>query len=305
MAIDIFNKILDYYHIENRSERANEIRIACPIHKGTNHSSFVWYSTSMSWCCYSQGCQKRYGSSLLGFVKAMESGDEERAKEILENLDIDYQNIQPIRKIKINKDVHFKQENINFNDKHPSYSNYLSRRGIVKGLQEKYKIAIYRYFYPGQICFPIQNLDKRVVGFTLRSLHSNTAFKWIHKPTGFKTSYNLYNIHYAKPLNGSIFIVEGVIDALKLIAGGINNCVATFGCHISDIQIELLKQIGANTVYAAFDNDEAGRTGNEDACALLHASGLEVHKVNLGQYKDFGEMPICLIQRRCWTTEKY
>jgi DNA primase len=93
-----------------------------------------------------------------------------------------------------------------------------------------------------------------------------------------------------------VVLVEGEKDALRVWSQHIPDvaCVATFGCHLSEQQVELLKKtFGTKArVVLAFDNDNTGFTANIKAWKELKESGFTniVFAVYPKQWKDFGDM---------------
>ena len=64
--------------------------------------------------------------------------------------------------------------------------------------------------------------------------------------------------------NKVVFICEGFMDYLSLrTRGHLKNVVAILGWHISDEQVQKLKDKGVTTVVSALDNDSAGNKGTE------------------------------------------
>jgi hypothetical protein len=308
-----FEEILAYYGITVDDYRVigAQIRMICPIHSGDNRSAFVWRGEYGCWTCYTEQCHKVHGSSAFGFIVAMEGGDTRRAMKVAKQLLADHRELiisrRHHKRYTIEKVTHNTQESADeIARSRFIYSTYPIERGIPRDIQERYRIGIYKDLYPDKIGFPVFARSGRIVGITLRNLHaSDYASKWIHKPTGYKSSINLYNIHRATPRNGTIIITEGPVDVLKLVASGISNCVASFGCHLSYDQIELLKKIGAYKVILAYDDDSAGERGTGEAAKLLELHGMEVWKLTFGNgYNDFGEMPICHIKSRKWKLGK-
>lgn len=307
-----FEKILEYYDLNDYHINGNDIRMSCPIHNGNNKSAFVWRGEYQCWTCYSKCCQELFGSSAYGFILAMENGDYNNAHEIASQ--ITNGNAELIIERRQNKKKHVKQIT---HDSQPAaldiaktnftYSSYPYKRGIPRDIQERYKIGIYKDLYPDKIGFPVFDLKSRIVGITLRALHkTKNAPKWIHKPDGYKSSVNLYNIHRAVPYNGTMIVTEGPIDVLKLVTCGISNCVASFGSRLHDEQISLLKQAGVYKVIMAYDNDEAGHKGMRQAARTLKLQGMEAWKLVLSEnFNDLGEMPICLIKRKEWQMVKF
>jgi DNA primase len=63
-----------------------------------------------------------------------------------------------------------------------------------------------------------------------------------------------------KPIDGSVILVEGSIDALNLINGGLYNATAVLGAtNMSKEKIEGLRFLGVRKLYIMFDGDNAGK----------------------------------------------
>ena len=77
--------------------------------------------------------------------------------------------------------------------------------------------------------------------------------------------------------SGQILLVEGCFDVAQLVEAGILNAGASFGAHLDEHQLPRLSEIAAGTgvshVRVWFDRDSAGRRGQEQALALINASG--------------------------------
>ena len=308
-----FEHVLAYYGFTETEYRVigQQIRMFCPIHHGDNNSAFVWRGEYGCWTCYTQRCHTLYGNGPYGFILAMEGGDIERAEKITRYLVTEHKDIILSRS-------HERSEytaRITHGTQKPAteiaqsrfmYSTYPIERGIPRDIQSRYKIGIYEDLYPDRIGFPVFDKTGRIVGITLRALHiADHVPKWLHRPDGYKSGINLYNIHRATPHNGTMILTEGPIDVLKLVVSGISNVVASFGCHLSGEQIDLLKQVGAHRVILAYDNDKAGNSGTQEAARLLRLHGMDVEKLVLANgYNDFGDAPLCHIRSRNWALEK-
>jgi hypothetical protein len=307
-----FEKVLEYYGFTDDDYRMNgeQIRMTCPIHGGDNTSAFVWRPEYHCWTCYTEQCHKSFGNNVYGFILAMEEGDTARASKVAKEIELINQDEIKARRRERKKYVKI----VSHETQNPAddiaqsrftFSTYPIERGIPRDIQRRYKIGIYKDLYPDKVGFPIFDKKSRIVGITLRALHSSSGPKWIHKPEGYKSSVNLYNIHRAIPVNGIIIVTEGPIDVLKLVTSGISNCVASFGCNLTNDQINLMKGIGAYKVILAYDDDSAGERGTRQAARLLELHGMETWKLEFGNgYNDFGEMPICRIRQRDWKVKK-
>lgn len=119
--------------------------------------------------------------------------------------------------------------------------------------------------------------------------------KWWIYP-GFSKSLELYNIdnlllnpeavEQARQTK-QVIIVEGAFDAAKLVEAGMLNCVATFGSHLYEEQIDRIKmikeEIGEVTFlvwYDRFDKTKAGEIGQEKAINLLEEKGFKAQGFN-------------------------
>lgn len=301
----IFREILAMYGYTegDYSDNDGQIRMACPVHCGDNPSAFTWSDDYSCWRCYSSECHALYGGGAFHFIVAMEQGDlataECKAESLINNSKDVIQNNRHNTRLMRNRTTHYTQPIAVEIDKF-TYSTYADTRGIPRDIQQRYKIGIYHNICHDRLGFPIFAINGRIIGITLRSLHSNQIPKWIHQPKGYKTSINLYNIHTARTRDGTMIVTEGPIDTLKLVASGISNCVASLGCTLSKEQIELLKEVGTHRVILAYDNDKAGGRGARRAAQLLQSYGVEVLYLQLNTYKDLGEMPTCLIKKKDW-----
>jgi 5S rRNA maturation endonuclease (ribonuclease M5) len=310
----VFEEILAYYGVlpEDYSLCSDEyLRMACPVHGGDNATSFVWRLQYHSWACFSHGCHDTMdGNSAFHFILAMEDGDWQKAKGVAEVILSDCKNIisqkRQLRKKKFKRVRHEDQKEITeLSGSRFTYSAYPDRRGISKALQRKYKIGIYGDLFPDKIGFPVFNRNGKIVGITLRKLHENDIGpKWVHKPEGYKSSVNLYNLHFANTYDGRIIVTEGPIDVLKLITCGFTNCVATFGCCMSAEQANLLSSIGTRKAIIAYDNDKPGDTGAQKTASTLQDYGIDSIRLRIKDHNDFGEMPLCLIKQRKWEMEE-
>ena len=87
--------------------------------------------------------------------------------------------------------------------------------------------------------------------------------------------------------NKVVFVCEGFMDYLSLrTRGHIKNVVAILGWHISDEQVQKLKDKGVTTVVSALDNDKAGNKGTEYLKRFFHVIRFDYPE----GVKDAGEM---------------
>jgi len=114
--------------------------------------------------------------------------------------------------------------------------------------------------------------------------------KWYNN-FGFARKCCLYNYWFARKHveeSGEIIIVEGPGDVWRLVESNIHNCVAIFGCELSDEQQIILEKSGAMSVTLLLDNDSAG----EEATIDIKKKLSRYYKLNIPQItsKDLGDM---------------
>lgn len=176
---------------------------------------------------------------------------------------------------------------IGYNPKH-QLSQFLLKKGISRSdliatnLLRFTQDADYDVF-SNRILFPIFNHNNKPVAFSGRAL-DNDQPKYVNTAeTDVYVKGNiLYNYYQAKTIARKeklIYLVEGVIDVIAFDEAGIENVVATLGTALTKQQISLLKQL-TNTVYCAYDGDEAGQLAAYKAGVALKAAGFEVFVVN-------------------------
>jgi len=118
------------------------------------------------------------------------------------------------------------------------------------------------------------------------------AAKWKNSKN-FKAENYLYNYWFSKNAiknSKTVVIVEGQGDVWRLEESGVDCSVGVFGAKITDGQLILLEQSGAQNIIIAPDNDEEGekfRKRVRDKCSRM----FNIFDISLVK-KDFGEMSI-------------
>ena len=160
----------------------------------------------------------------------------------------------------------------------------LEKKGYTKkelldyGLATSKNNDIYDIYY-NRIMFPLFNLEGKIVGFSGRVYDQNTNFKYINtKETEiFKKGENLYNYHIAKNVarnQGTIIVVEGFMDVIRLYKIGIENVVATMGTNVTKEQLLLIKKM-AKEIILMFDGDSDGKKAAFQVSTELTNSGID------------------------------
>lgn len=263
--------VLSYYNYDLSNSTT---KIVCPFHKDVNPSLIVDLQRQI-WYCF--GCGK--SGNALDFVKLIEKKYNHKSE--LESLII-YNKILQNKKLKskIEKQINVKQydannalqesfdyynclpnidwEDYKLNNEQVNARQYLTNRGFkVNVLNEigckynfnnNYEIIIPMYDnqdFKGWVC---RTTNKKVEEGGRKYLY-NKGFRRSNTLVG---NYNEYK---------TIFVVEGIMDRLKLYQFGFKNSVAILGWKISAKQINKLKEAGVKRVICALDNDKAGKDG--------------------------------------------
>lgn len=166
-------------------------------------------------------------------------------------------------------------------------STILLRAGLAAQRDDGVISARFR----GRLLFPIHDLRGRVAGFGGRLLADGEP-KYLNSPETeiFHKGKQLYNLHQAKgPIRreGSVILVEGYFDVLRLVLAGVEHVVAPLGTALTPDQAALLKRYAASAVLL-YDSDRAGlrasfRAGDE---LLRHSVRVRVATLPPGEDPD-------------------
>lgn len=109
-----------------------------------------------------------------------------------------------------------------------------------------------------------------------------------NQPVGVKKSKTLFGINAVKE-NETWIVVESPLDAVRLSSLGYFG-VATFGAILSEDQAKIMRR--ASVIYAAFDNDDAGKKACEQMLGFARRYGIELKFFNYSgiDVKDIGDM---------------
>jgi hypothetical protein len=109
-----------------------------------------------------------------------------------------------------------------------------------------------------------------------------------NQPAGVKKSKTVFGIQIMDSVN-TLIVVESPLDAVRLTGLG-HNAISTFGAIISEDQAKLMRR--APKLLAAFDNDKAGQSANEQILGFSKKYGMELSYFNYQgiDMKDVGDM---------------
>lgn len=178
------------------------------------------------------------------------------------------------------------------------FTKIMHEKGVIDdvlvdaGLLAPTKNGKLREFFSDRIVFPIHQASGEVIGFSGRKYKEETfGGKYVNTPETalFKKSRLLYGLYYSRrriAKEHKAIVVEGQIDALRLIQMGLNLTVAGQGTAFGEDHVRELTHLGVQEVFLALDSDSAGQ---EAACKIGHLfqkEGVEVRVVALPSGSD-------------------
>lgn len=176
---------------------------------------------------------------------------------------------------------------------------------LEAGLLSLSKQGGYREFFYDRITIPIRDATGAVIGFSARKYKEETfGGKYVNTAETplFKKSRVLFGLHYCRrriAKERMAMIVEGQLDALRLIEAGFNITVAGQGTAFGESHAKELLALGINKVYLALDSDDAGLEATSKVGHLFQKEGVEVIIVKL----PVGEDPDSFLRK--WGAEKF
>ena len=142
-----------------------------------------------------------------------------------------------------------------------------------------------------RITFPITDEWNNIISFGGRVLDKSTP-KYLNGPDTMLFNKRLHLFGLGQALANSdnrwldnIIICEGYMDVISMHQAGFTNCVASLGTALTVQQCDLLKKY-TDTVYLAYDYDDAGNKAANRANEQLLKLGMTVKRINLSPYKD-------------------
>jgi DNA primase len=144
-----------------------------------------------------------------------------------------------------------------------------------------------RDFFSDRITFPIRDAAGAVIGFSARKYKEETfGGKYVNTSETplFKKSKVLFGLNYSRrriAKERKAIIVEGQIDALRLIQEGFNITVAGQGTAFGEGHAKELINLGVHLIYLALDNDPAGQQAAAKIGHIFQKEGVEVRVVRM------------------------
>jgi DNA primase len=109
-----------------------------------------------------------------------------------------------------------------------------------------------------------------------------------NQPAGVKKSKTVFGVQLMSSTQ-DLIVVESPLDVVRLTGLG-HNAISTFGAILSEDQAKIMRR--ASKIIAAFDNDKAGHTANEQVRVLARKYGMDLYYFNYRgiDVKDVGDM---------------
>jgi DNA primase len=179
----------------------------------------------------------------------------------------------------------------------PVFNGYLTKFMHAKDIHDEILVAAglltagkdgrFRDFFLDRITFPIQDAAGAVIGFSARKYKEETyGGKYINtaETVLFKKSRVLFGLNFSRRRIAKlrkVLVVEGQIDALRLIQEGFNITVAGQGTAFGEGHVKELLTLGVNVVYLCLDSDNAGLEATSKIGDLFQKQGVEVRVIQL------------------------
>ena len=242
--------------IENKGD---DILVTCPHHDGGHEKTpacniYIGNDTKLPYGYFNCFVCGEKGS-FLKFVAECFDAPESYAKAwLLENFggELIAKNLFMGEPIVLNRNKGAKKHlDESILDQYQTWNPYLAKRKLSREICELFKVRYdpkYR-----QVIFPAYDMNGNLVMLAKRSIDVKSFYldKDVEKP--------VYCLDYVMKNNiKTVLITEGPFDCLTGWEYGFPT-IATFG-KISDYQIEQINKSCINIIYAAFDNDAAGRS---------------------------------------------
>lgn len=242
--------------IENKGD---DILVTCPHHDGGHEKTpacniYIGNDTKLPYGYFNCFVCGEKGS-FLKFVAECFDAPESYAKAwLLKNFSSELiaKNLFMGEPIVLNRNKGIKKHlDESILDQYQTWNPYLAKRKLSREICELFKVRYdpkYR-----QVIFPAYDMNGNLVMLAKRSIDVKSFYldKDVEKP--------VYCLDYVMKNNiKTVLITEGPFDCLTGWEYGFPT-IATFG-KISDYQIEQINKSCINIIYAAFDNDAAGRS---------------------------------------------
>lgn len=299
--IDV-EQLMEHYGIDY-IDSGDQIRLACPIHGGSNHNSFVMDKEKGIFYCHSCGASGdvfnfvmqaedkpfTYAIKLISKLFNLQISEEETKKELKKH-EKDFAkwkkfvrkemeefkefHFEEVEHINIEEYASFKKETLDFFE-----VTLIPRVQLVSRTGKTYYLSNY-------LSFPVKN-EGINIGYALRATDASVP-KWSLQPRHIHFGGILFNLDNVKQEDEFIVLVEGIKDVMAWHEVAIN-AVCVFGAHITIPQYELIIKSGKDVVLC-FDGDDAGRKATSSAVQMLK-NKCRIYKIHMNEGEDAESIP--------------
>jgi len=284
-------------------DSGDQIRLACPMHGGKNHNSFVMDKEKGIYYCHSCGVS----GDVFNFVMAMEDKpftyaikmisklfnlqiNEEETKKELKKHEKEFTKWKKLIRKEMEEFEEFHFEEV----EHKTIEEYAS---FKKETLDYFEVTLVprvqltsrsgsTYHLNNYLSFPIRYEGKNV-GYALRATDSSVP-KWSLQPRHIHFGGMLFNLDRVTNEDEFIVLVEGIKDVMAWHEVAIT-AVCVFGSHITIPQYELIIKSGKDVVLC-FDGDDAGRKATSSAVKMLK-NKCRIYKVHMNEGEDAESIP--------------
>jgi DNA primase len=171
---------------------------------------------------------------------------------------------------------------------HEIEDDVLLRAGLIK-VSERAKEPF--DLFRGRLMIPIYNLRGRPIGFGGRLLvDSDDAPKYINSPDTaiFHKGRIVYGLNWSRHAirrEEVLMVVEGFMDLISLMAGGVENVIAPLGTATTEHQARLLSRYAKKAILL-YDSDKAGLVATFKAADELLRAGVHSSVATLPRGED-------------------
>lgn len=156
-----------------------------------------------------------------------------------------------------------------------SLNKHLSSLGFTQDEMNKLFFDSVNYFIGSshQLTIPFRDHKDDLVSFVFRDIRLEKGNKYLFM-TGFKKNDYLFNLKNNRKNKSPLVLVEGFPDSMTSHIHDMDNVVALGGVSISDEQIKLIKESGAEKIILCLDGDKSGVEAIPHAINKILASGV-------------------------------
>lgn len=271
-------QVLEHYGVHLKRVRSDYLRGRCPLPTHVSErsrESFAVDTTKNVWACHSASCRRarqgQTGGTILDLVAWLErctlrqaalwlqsgcAGAGDGRPEQLVSKGTSEPTVRPgLRKLPFR---------LRLSGAHP----YLDERGIDPQTAAHFGVGYYGGcgFLRDRIVFPIHNAAGELVAYAGRALPGREP-RYLF-PARFPKSEVVFNLHraFGAAGHGTVVVVEGFFDCLKVHQAGYAQVVALLGARLSGAQRELLLARFQELVLM-LDGDTIGRQASQALAA--------------------------------------